>query len=92
MESIKLYRREIRPMLHELGTQGFSPRDIPLIGEDSWYPEDVEEEIRKIFEPAIESKHHGWVKLFFEERYVYYGDNYLLCKADEFPVEKRGKN
>ena len=70
MEGIKLYRREVRPMLYGLPTQGFTPKPYPLFNEDSWYPEDMEEKIREWTEPSLKAKYHGWTKLIFDERFV----------------------
>ncbi|SFU57023.1 hypothetical protein [Butyrivibrio sp. INlla21] len=86
MEEIKLYRREIKPMHYEHGTQGFSPRSGPIDGYDFWYPEDKENWLRKELEPELE-KHHGWIELTFKERYVDYGDKYIICNAEDFPKE-----
>lgn len=89
MEYIKLYRREIRPLLYELPTQGFSAKYTPLFNkEDRWFPENEEEKIRQRYEQEIEKKNHGWVKLTFEERYIDDGDRYILHKAEDFPIER----
>lgn len=88
MESFKLYRREIRPMWHESGGQGYPEQHHPIFNKDSWYHESDEKLLRDLLEPIIKAKHQGWGELVFDERYVYYGDNYLLCKAKDYPAER----
>ena len=72
-EKVKLYRREIKPMCCSHGTQGFSPKTIPIRGYNRWYPEDSESLLREKLEPDFK-KSNGWEELIFEERFVYDGE------------------
>lgn len=89
MEQIKLYRREIRPMLFEHAFQGLSDEKITLLKDDSWYPENKEDELRQKYEPYIKAKHHGLVDLIFDERYVDKGDTYIICRAENYPTPEK---
>lgn len=92
MEQIKLYRREIRPMLYDSGLQGFPDKKYPLLKDDSWFSEDKEEEIRQKYEPSIKEKHHGWVDLIFDERYVDVGDAYMIYRVENHPTPEEEDN
>ena len=85
MTSFKLYRREIRPVIHNCYcAMGVHPTDRII---DEWFPESEENALREKYGNLSDP----YDSLIFEERYVYYGDNYILCKAEDYPVERSNR-
>ena len=84
MNEIKLYRRQIRPMIYEHPMSGFNPKIIPFENLNSWYPEDSEKWIREKFDEVLGKNR----LLIFDERYVYCGDKYILTNPDQHPIKR----
>lgn len=64
---MKLYRKEVRPMVQPPALQGFSSNPYPFFTEDSWIPEDMENYFREHHEKDIKDP---MSRLTFDERYV----------------------
>ena len=67
---MKIYKKEIRPMIEPFWDQGYTPQPYPAI--DKWFAEEKKEELEKIYNKKIKNKEFegGWCKLFFDERYI----------------------
>lgn len=64
---MKLYRKEVRPMVQPPALQGFNSKPYPLYTEDSW----IVEELGEFFQQRYEEKLNDPMStLIFDERYV----------------------
>ena len=67
---MKIYKRQIRPMIIPPALHGFSCIPSPLLGEDAWFDEDNEDR-KGAWEMLIKDP---MSRLDIEERYVCIGD------------------
>lgn len=63
---MKLYRKEIRPMVTSLSLNGIETKLYPA---DEWYDEDLRDVLTQVFEKIIKERHCAG-ELFFDERFV----------------------
>ena len=66
---MKLYKRQIRPMIHIPADQGFFPIDSPIVNRDDWHNEDEEDFLFNKYEKIIKKK-DAWATLKFDERFI----------------------
>ena len=72
---MKLYKRQIRPMMYSPGCQGFSDTYIPIKNMDDWYDEEwsngqcTEDLLTAYYSKKVKEK-DPWATIKFDERYV----------------------
>ena len=64
---MKLYKKEIRPMIQPPALHGFNNNPYPFYNEGTWIPEDMEDYFREHHEKDIKDP---MSRLTFDERYV----------------------
>ena len=68
---MKLYKRQIRPMISPPAIPGMNCSDYPLEDEEIWYDEDFDfSKDMKIWKDYVLRQEGPWAKIVFQERFV----------------------
>ena len=67
---MKIYKKQVRPMVVTPALQGFNCKSYPLMPNDYWYAEEDESVLKKIWEEQAQKAEGGWGRLEIEERYT----------------------
>ena len=67
---MKIYKKQVRPMVVPPALQGFNCESYPLMPNDYWYNEEDELILRELWEKEAQKAEGGWGRLEIEERYT----------------------